>query len=108
MSFLGVVQQLSAELKSFNVCNRPPSCLQMWFLLPGGGPRPCRDLQRHPHHLPAQTGRTLLPGLGQHLPPQGLPAAIKSGRLGFGRKVLVGALWDVSESVVMQHEAQRA
>ncbi|TKS82620.1 hypothetical protein D9C73_016729 [Collichthys lucidus] len=49
----------------------------MWFLLHGGGLRPSRHLQRHPHHLLAQTGRTLLFGLCQHRAPQGLPAPMK-------------------------------
>lgn len=50
---------------------------QVWLLLHGGGPRPSRPLQRHPHHLPGQTGRTLLLGLWQHLTRQGLPAPVK-------------------------------
>ena len=50
----------------------------MWLLLHGGGTRPCRHLQRHPHHLLAKTGRTLLLGLCQHLAPQGLPAPMKA------------------------------
>lgn len=49
----------------------------MWLLLHGGGPHPSRHLQRHPHHLPAQTGRTVLLGLRQHRTPQGLPTPMK-------------------------------
>lgn len=49
---------------------------QMRLLLHGGGTGASRRLQRHAHHLPAQTGRTLLPGLCQHLSPQGLPAPV--------------------------------
>lgn len=71
-----------------------PSLLpQVWLLLHGGGTRPSRHLQRHPHHLPAQTGRTLFPGLCQHVTSQGVAAPVKMdgspGREG---------LWDASEA----------
>ena len=67
--------------------NSSPSLPQVWFLLHGGGACPCRPLQRHPHHLPAQTGGTLLPGLLQHLGPQGLPAPVNK------KKRIMGFLW---------------
>lgn len=50
---------------------------QVWVLLHGGGPCPSRHLQCHPHHLPAQTGRTLFLGLCQHVTSQGLPAPVR-------------------------------
>lgn len=53
---------------------------QMWLLLHGGGARPSWPLQRHPHHLPAQAGGTLLPGLFQHVSSQGVAAPVKPGR----------------------------
>lgn len=49
----------------------------MWVLLHGGGARASRHLQCHPHHLPAQTGRSIFLGLCQHFTPQGLPAPVK-------------------------------
>lgn len=61
---------------------------QMWLLLHGGGARPSRPLQRHPHHLPAQAGGTLLPGLFQHVGSQGVTAPVKLGR----------GWWDASEA----------
>lgn len=61
---------------------------QMWLLLLGGGARPSWPLQRHPHHLPAQAGGTLLPGLFQHVSSQGVAAPVKLGR----------GLWDASEA----------
>jgi len=73
----------------------------MWLLLHGGGPRPSRHLQRHPHHLPAQTGRTLLFGHFQHFTPQGLPAPMKTELVrkylsGTWRKVLKRKTsWDI-------------
>lgn len=61
---------------------------QMWLLLHGGGARPSWPLQRHPHHLPAQAGGTLLPGLFQHVSSQGVAAPVKLGR----------GWWDASEA----------
>lgn len=61
---------------------------QMWLLLHGGGARPSWPLQRHPHHLPAQAGGTLLPGLFQHVGSQGVAAPVKLG----------GGLWDAAEA----------
>lgn len=51
--------------------------LQVRLQLHGAGPRPCRPLQPGAHHLPAQTGRTLLSGLLQHVNHEGLPAPVR-------------------------------
>lgn len=49
----------------------------MRLLLHGAGSRPSRPLQPGPHHLPAQAGGPLLPGLLQHVTPEGLPAPVR-------------------------------
>lgn len=90
----GILQFITGEAYFcvFWLCGFSSS--QMWLLLHGGGTRPSRHLQHHPHHLPAQTGRTLFLGFCQHLTSQGLPAPMKMGG------VSAEVLWDVPEAEV--------
>lgn len=73
-------------------CSVPSSChLQVRLLLHGAGPRACRPLQPGAHHLPAQTGRTLLPGLLQHDAPEGLSTPVRTSRTSLLTRTIQGA-----------------